>query len=480
MSFVSSGTDGTDGADGTDALFARQKCTYRAMVLHKAVEGEFQIPVNLSSDTVAPFPCELHELSFVLPNATFLSSGTSFDQRSRIPTLSGGRSDVVTAVRVENDDGERRIVSMPMHTFSMDTNGVLELTTRSPWSSSPSSLFSHVPSKAFMEAFAKRVSWIQTERTQTRRQLKMVVKTMHRSTGDEEAQVSREHELRGEDDFVPTAVMLEGLSFARAKAYARSVHASLHPSERAIYAVPTPDKDLFLFGDGDGGWSNAAIRSVVEARIARWQSSSLDRAEQPHMRRSEKNAKAMRAVRQREAKRANRRGVGVASGADADEIFKPKDVEKNRQIQERTKQAALKASQRVLPNPPRYVENALFTFHTFFHPATSSRNPRPEEMLERDLMLLLKTTISIRKKRDGGDGGDGGGDGDDADTLSDALRVEAVTSPYGQLRFDSLLPAPAPMRRSQIMVAVDRAILRAFYDIDADAMSTWFPEFDDR
>ena len=128
------------------AMFHSLSNKYRIQIKHdnEKDKEDFQIPVTMSGDTDAAFPCELHELSFVFPNTTFRSAGTSFLGRSVLPSLKGQRIGVTGITEVVVD--KKVLHSMPAHSYEFKASGTSTLECKDSSHASSRLVYSEPPS----------------------------------------------------------------------------------------------------------------------------------------------------------------------------------------------------------------------------------------------------------------------------------------------------------------------------------------------
>lgn len=400
---MASGSGSNDVVDElalVNALFDSQTCKYKFSIKHDPNKDDYDIPINLDSTAMAPFPCELHELAYVLPNATFLGSGSTFEGRPTFPTLSGGRKNEVSGLVVKAADaavatgGERaedareeRFLTIPKHSYAVNTTGLTDFacqlskndTAVHLGGSEDATLFASSAVRAFLAEALRRTAWMQTERSGTYRPLKLVSYNFRPGTLDPVART-----VSTDDDAVPYSVDFKHLAFEAARGYASDTHRRLEDQrERAIYRLPNEGTNLFSM---TGDWSTPAIRAIVDARLARWQATALDRSE---------------TLRLRSA--ATIKGLGARnSSRNQDDGFKPLKQSKNATGGNDGARSAnpnpsnKKPSVQVVAPPPvekdRLKKPENKSTHTFFHTAG-----RPTDDMQ--TRMLLKTTINYANRR---------------------------------------------------------------------------------
>ena len=380
MSAGHSSSGSADDVALVNRLFQSQTCKYKFVMKHDPPTGGYDIPVTLDSNALAPFPCELHELAYVLPNTTFLGAGSTFDGRPPIPSLTGGREDEVSGLVVKAADealakgGEERFFTIPKHSYSVSIAGLTEFNCQLSrddahlGGSEAPTLFASSSVRAFLAEALHRVAWMQTERSGAYRSLKLGFYKLMPRTLDPVMQTM----AANDDDVVPSSVDFKRLSFDEAQLYAEQVHAQLEDTEKAMYIRV----DDALSGD----WSTPRTRAIVEARLALWQDSALDRSETPHLR-SDRVVKA-RGMRNTAGDtvimlKPSKNGVGDGGGGGGG-----KKPSKSKKVIGGPVQA-----------PERFQHQNYKSQHVFFHTVGTSGASMQTRM-------LLKTSISYANRRD--------------------------------------------------------------------------------
>lgn len=372
-------------------LFKSQEVRYKWKFRHDSAPGKHNIEVNMDS-TALSFPCELHELVYVMPNVSFKGPGSTFEGRAFVPTLEGGRLDVVTGVTVRpvptgGDDGssssEERFLTLPRHRFTLDLTGTFELSCTSSFEddaeehlldSEAETLFASGVAYAFANETLRRLAWMQTERSGIRRPLKMEVEGLKRNTLETQSRT-----VLGASGTVPNNVLLRRLSFSAARDRIRAAYMSLGADERNIYLIPPGEESLLAPSFDNSDWTTPGVRTIVEERLKQWESVALDHTEAPRLR-HERIVKS--------------RTIALPQAVVDAELFEAKDTEKARSVLKKHRDDKTKPlSTRPLQSDElrRY---ANMTTHVFFHTV------KEWEDLAMNKRMLLKTIINyaVQKK----------------------------------------------------------------------------------
>ena len=395
--------DWSDGQiEGLMLAFVRQcfgqtRCRYTLQVAHKVAENETMstkkkpITVNMLSNSSATFPCSVHELVYVLPNATFLPPGSTFGGVEEKPKLSGKRAAQTGILAAD----ALNLLSMPPHDYSVTDTGKFSLTcttTRAQnaekieFSADETRLFSCEVVKLFMGELLSRMQWLHTERTGCIRPLRLEGKTLLNASGVKPVTVQVLSTADGEsmDRVVPINVEFLQLSFADVREEARAIWAALPENRRRMYSKPAIESDFKSDALKDAlGWGDARIRRVVDRRLDDWNREALDRTETPWLR----NAPGQK----------NRRNT--QKPVNEADTFKPGDMAQSTAINKRLREDRIQqiqdiknASKKGYDVDPQYKN---VTKHVFFHTANELRDAPWTSKLD---WLLLKTTIVYRNQ----------------------------------------------------------------------------------
>lgn len=276
-------------------------CAYSFSIKHRSETEEENKDVKMSGTTQLVFPMDYHELALALPNSKFESAGASWTKALTRPNFTSNRTQPTV---IQGGDGT---VEMPVHTFTMSSDANCSLEIKNMDLSNTGRVGLHAEaSLLYAREIKKRFQWIATERSGLN-----ISFALTRTIPD--GIKPTEETILDFQSMVPRSILLEQLNYdvisspgvrAWLRAWLEEI-GKTNQLERNMYDVsvaftdeqlaeirkadpgftqPTPPIPLpSPNGEGDM-WDDAGVKSILKARVGKWNKLARDQSERPMFR----------------------------------------------------------------------------------------------------------------------------------------------------------------------------------------------------